>query len=102
MRSDDFRGAGDRFEVIEVNTIPGMTPNSLLPKSAAGLGIGNGFVESCGWFNEIPAHIGSVIGRVLDVVNAGQGIKNPKQNNDKWSMGSLNQILISLESVDTL
>lgn len=39
----DFRGAGDRFEVIEVNTIPGMTPNSLLPKSAAGVGIG--FVE---------------------------------------------------------
>ncbi|MCK5352152.1 D-alanine--D-alanine ligase [bacterium] len=36
----DFRGAGDRFEVIEVNTIPGMTPNSLLPKSAAGVGIG--------------------------------------------------------------
>jgi len=39
----DFRGTGDRFEVIEVNTIPGMTPNSLLPKSAAGVGIG--FVE---------------------------------------------------------
>ena len=36
----DFRGAGDRFQVIEVNTIPGMTPNSLLPKSAAGVGIG--------------------------------------------------------------
>jgi D-alanine-D-alanine ligase len=36
----DFRGAGSRFEVIEVNTIPGMTPNSLLPKSAAGVGIG--------------------------------------------------------------
>ncbi len=36
----DFRGAGDHFEVIEVNTIPGMTPNSLLPKSAAGMGIG--------------------------------------------------------------
>ena len=36
----DFRGVGDRFEVIEVNTIPGMTPNSLLPKSAAGVGIG--------------------------------------------------------------
>ncbi|MGD8353292.1 MAG: D-alanine--D-alanine ligase [Pseudomonadota bacterium] len=35
----DFRGAGDRFEVIEVNTIPGMTPNSLLPKSAAGEGM---------------------------------------------------------------
>ncbi len=35
----DFRGAGDRYEVIEVNTIPGMTPTSLLPKSAAGVGI---------------------------------------------------------------
>lgn len=35
----DFRGAGSRFEVIEVNTIPGMTPNSLLPKSASGVGI---------------------------------------------------------------
>ncbi len=36
----DFRGADDRYEVIEVNTVPGMTPNSLLPKSAAGVGIG--------------------------------------------------------------
>jgi len=36
----DFRGSGERFEVIEVNTIPGMTPNSLLPKSASGVGIG--------------------------------------------------------------
>jgi len=36
----DFRGTGERFEVIEVNTIPGMTPNSLLPKSAAGVGMG--------------------------------------------------------------
>jgi D-alanine-D-alanine ligase len=36
----DFRGSDDRFEVIEVNTVPGMTPNSLLPKSAAGVGIG--------------------------------------------------------------
>ena len=36
----DFRGAGDHYEVIEVNTIPGMTPTSLLPKSAEGSGIG--------------------------------------------------------------
>ncbi len=35
----DFRGSGDRFEIIEVNTIPGMTPTSLLPKSAAGVGV---------------------------------------------------------------
>lgn len=35
----DFRGRGDRFSVIDVNTIPGMTPKSLLPKSAAGVGI---------------------------------------------------------------
>jgi len=35
----DFRGQDDRYEVIEVNTIPGMTPNSLLPKSAAGMGM---------------------------------------------------------------
>ena len=39
----DFRGAGDHYEIIEVNTIPGMTPTSLLPKSAEGMGIG--FVE---------------------------------------------------------
>ncbi|TNF46328.1 D-alanine--D-alanine ligase [bacterium] len=35
----DFRGNGSDFSVIEVNTIPGMTPTSLLPKSAAGMGI---------------------------------------------------------------
>jgi D-alanine-D-alanine ligase len=35
----DFRGDGEQFGVIEVNTIPGMTPTSLLPKSAAGMGI---------------------------------------------------------------
>jgi len=35
----DFRGQAERYEVIEVNTIPGMTPNSLLPKSAAGMGV---------------------------------------------------------------
>ncbi len=39
----DFRGEGEDFCVIEVNTMPGMTPTSLLPKSAAGIGIG--FVE---------------------------------------------------------
>jgi len=39
----DFRGKGEKFFVIEVNTMPGMTPTSLLPKSAAGVGIG--FVE---------------------------------------------------------
>lgn len=35
----DFRGDGENFSVIEVNTIPGMTPTSLLPKSALGMGI---------------------------------------------------------------
>ena len=36
----DFRGDGTDFSVIEINTIPGMTPTSLLPKSAAGADIG--------------------------------------------------------------
>ncbi len=36
----DFRGEGEEFSVIEVNTMPGMTPTSLLPKSASGVGIG--------------------------------------------------------------
>lgn len=35
----DFRGDGNEFWVIEVNTIPGMTPTSLLPKSALAMGI---------------------------------------------------------------
>ena len=35
----DIRGDGDQFGVIDINTIPGMTPTSLLPKSAAGVGI---------------------------------------------------------------
>jgi D-alanine-D-alanine ligase len=35
----DFRGRGGSFGVIDVNTIPGMTPTSLLPKSAAAMGI---------------------------------------------------------------
>jgi D-alanine-D-alanine ligase len=39
----DFRGEGEDFSVIEINTMPGMTPTSLLPKSAAGTGMG--FVE---------------------------------------------------------
>ena len=35
----DLRGEGEDFHVIEINTMPGMTPTSLLPKSAAGTGI---------------------------------------------------------------
>jgi D-alanine-D-alanine ligase len=35
----DLRGEGDRFSVIEINTMPGMTPTSLLPKSAAATGM---------------------------------------------------------------
>ena len=34
----DFRGSGKSLSVIEVNTIPGMTPTSLLPMSAAAAG----------------------------------------------------------------
>ncbi len=41
----DFRGDGEGFTVIEINTIPGMTPTSLLPMSASGVGIDfNGLV----------------------------------------------------------
>jgi len=36
----DLRGEGEDFRVIEINTMPGMTPTSLLPKSAAGTGMG--------------------------------------------------------------
>jgi D-alanine-D-alanine ligase len=35
----DFRGRGGQIGVIDVNTIPGLTPKSLLPKSAAGVGM---------------------------------------------------------------
>ncbi len=35
----DFRGGPEEFTVIEINTIPGMTPTSLLPMSASGVGI---------------------------------------------------------------
>lgn len=35
----DFRGGPQEFTVIEINTIPGMTPTSLLPMSASGMGI---------------------------------------------------------------
>ena len=51
---------------------------------------------------KISAHIGSVLSRVHDVVNAGQAIKNQKQHNKKWSMGKLNRILISLDTVELL
>jgi predicted regulator of Ras-like GTPase activity (Roadblock/LC7/MglB family) len=51
---------------------------------------------------KISAHIGSLVSRVLDVVNAGQNIKNLKKNNQKWSLGQLSQILISLETIELL
>jgi D-alanine-D-alanine ligase len=35
----DVRGEPGSFTVLEVNTVPGMTPSSLLPKSAAACGI---------------------------------------------------------------
>jgi len=36
----DFRLDGDTYSCLEVNTIPGMTANSLVPKAAAAVGIG--------------------------------------------------------------
>jgi len=38
----DFRLDGDTYSCLEVNTIPGMTENSLVPKAAAAVGIGFG------------------------------------------------------------
>jgi D-alanine-D-alanine ligase len=40
MSRVDMIVAGDRVWVLEVNTIPGMTPTSLLPRAAAAAGIG--------------------------------------------------------------
>ena len=42
MSRTDFVWAGDRMVALEVNTIPGMTANSLLPKAARAAGIGFG------------------------------------------------------------
>ncbi len=39
MSRTDFVWSADRLVVLEVNTIPGMTANSLLPKAAAAAGI---------------------------------------------------------------
>jgi len=36
----DFRLDGDDYKCLEINTIPGMTANSLVPKAAAAVGIG--------------------------------------------------------------
>ncbi len=36
----DFRLDGDNYYCLEINTIPGMTEHSLVPKSAAAVGIG--------------------------------------------------------------
>jgi D-alanine-D-alanine ligase len=36
----DFRLDGDSYYCLEINTIPGMTRNSLVPKAAAAVGIG--------------------------------------------------------------
>jgi D-alanine-D-alanine ligase len=38
----DFRLDGDHFYCLEMNTIPGMTQTSLVPKAAAAVGIGFG------------------------------------------------------------
>jgi D-alanine-D-alanine ligase len=42
MSRTDFVWVGDRMVALEVNTIPGMTANSLLPKAAKAAGIGFG------------------------------------------------------------
>ncbi|HEV8536373.1 MAG TPA: D-alanine--D-alanine ligase [Candidatus Limnocylindria bacterium] len=39
MSRADFMWSGDRLAILEVNTIPGMTANSLLPKAARAAGI---------------------------------------------------------------
>jgi D-alanine-D-alanine ligase len=39
MSRTDLIWSGDRMAVLEVNTIPGMTANSLLPKAARAAGI---------------------------------------------------------------
>lgn len=36
----DFRLDGDKYNCLEINTIPGMTETSLVPKAAAAVGIG--------------------------------------------------------------
>ena len=36
----DFRLDGDMYKCLEINTIPGMTETSLVPKAAASVGIG--------------------------------------------------------------
>jgi D-alanine-D-alanine ligase len=39
MSRTDLMWSGDRMVTLEVNTIPGMTANSLLPKAARAAGI---------------------------------------------------------------
>lgn len=43
----DMIVAGDRLVILEVNTLPGMTPTSLLPRSAAAAGMS--FDQLCEW-----------------------------------------------------
>jgi len=40
MSRIDFRLDGDAYYCLEINTIPGMTATSLVPKAAAAVGIG--------------------------------------------------------------
>ena len=51
---------------------------------------------------QISAHVGTIINRVMDVVNAGQTVKNVKKNNILYSTGELKEILISLETMELL
>ena len=51
MSRTDFIWSGDRIAALEVNTIPGMTANSLLPKAAkaAGIPFGDLLERLVGW-----------------------------------------------------
>jgi D-alanine-D-alanine ligase len=51
MSRTDFVWSGERMVTLEVNTIPGMTANSLLPKAAmaAGIGFGDLLTRLIGW-----------------------------------------------------
>jgi D-alanine-D-alanine ligase len=51
MSRTDFVWVGERMVALEVNTIPGMTANSLLPKAAkaAGIGFGDLLTRLVGW-----------------------------------------------------
>lgn len=51
---------------------------------------------------QISAHVGTIINRVMDVVNAEQNVKNLRKDNEIYSAGKLKEILISLETMELL